>query len=83
MVARTGTEYRAGLRGDGREVRLGAERVGDVTEHPALRGSVRGMAGFFDWQHRHREDCIITDPGSNQPAGISHLIPRSPAMAFG
>ena len=78
MAPRTGIEYLAGLRRDDREVWIGAERVGDVTEHPAFRGSVRGMAGFFDWQHRHREDCIITDPGANQPVGISHLIPRSP-----
>ena len=77
MAARSGAEYIEGLRGDGREVWLGGERVHDVSEHPAFRGSVRGMAGFFDWQHRHAEECIVSDPGSHRPAGISHLIPRS------
>lgn len=82
MAARTGDEYVDGLRADGREVWLGAERVHDVTEHPAFTGSVRGMAGFFDWQHRHAEDCIIAGseahPGTGSGTGISHLIPRGP-----
>ena len=82
MAARTGDEYVDGLRADGREVWLGAERVHDVTEHPAFTGSVRGMAGFFDWQHRHTEDCIIAGseahPGAGSGTGISHLIPRGP-----
>ena len=94
MAARTGKEYIDGLRADGREVWLGAERVRDVTAHPAFAGSVRGMAGFFDWQHRHAEDCIVAGPGADQgagqdaspdaasgagePIGIAHLIPRSP-----
>ena len=78
MAARTGTEYVDGLRGDGREVWLGAERVCDVTEHPAFAGSLRGMSGFFDWQHRHAEECIIAGTDVNQPTGISHLVPRGP-----
>ena len=82
MAARTGDEYVDGLRADGREVWLGAERVHDVTGHPAFTGSVRGMAGFFDWQHRHAEDCIIAGseahPGAGSGTGISHLIPRGP-----
>ena len=49
MGARRGADYVAGLR-DGRQVWLGAERV-DVTAHPALAGSLAGMAGYFDWQH--------------------------------
>ena len=91
MGARTGAEYVEGLRGDGREVWLGGERVRDVTSHPAFAGSLRGMAGFYDWQHRHAEACIVASGGSDgdgggdgdggdaSPIGISHLIPRSPA----
>ena len=78
MAARTGTEYISGLRADGREVWLGAERVRDVTAHPAFAGSLRGMAGFFDWQHRHAEDCIATGPDPDRPVGIAHVIPRGP-----
>ena len=64
MGARTGAEYLEGLRGDGREVWLGGERVREVTEHPAFAGSLRGMAGFYDWQHRHAGECIIASGGS-------------------
>ena len=77
MATRTGTDYVDGLRGDGREVWIGGERVHDVTAHPAFRGSLRGMAGFFDWQHRHAAECIVADPVSKRPTGISHVIPRS------
>ena len=77
MGARTGAEYVDGLRGDGREVWLGGERVRDVAGHPAFRGSVRGIAGFFDWQHRYADECIAADPVSGRPTGISHLVPRS------
>ena len=83
MGARTGAEYVAGLRGDGREVWLGGERVRDVADHPTFAGSLRGMAGFYDWQHRHADECIIVSGGSDgggdgddAPIGISHLIPR-------
>ena len=80
MGARTGAEYVEGLRGDGREVWLGGERVADVTDHPAFAGSLRGMAGFFDWQHHHADECIFSgrDAGGGAArTGISHLIPRS------
>ena len=62
MATRTGAEYVDGLRGDGREVWIGGERVQDVTEHPAFRGSIQGISGFFNWQHSHAEECIIADP---------------------
>ena len=77
MTARTGSDYIDGLRGDGREVWLGGEKVRDVTEHPAFAGSLKGIAGFFDWQHHHAKQCIVADPVSNRPIGVSHLIPRS------
>ena len=81
MGARTGAEYVEGLRGGGREVWLGGERVRDVTEHPAFAGSLRGMAGFYDWQHRHAKECVITSGGRDgepaPPMGVSHLVPRS------
>ncbi len=78
MAARTGIEYRNGLRGADREVWIGGERVRDVTAHPAFAGSVRGVAGFFDWQHRHADECLFAGPESCGPTGISHLIPRCP-----
>ena len=78
MGARTGAEYLEGLRGDGREVWLGGERVRDVTRHPAFAGSMRGMAGFYDWQHRHADECIVPGRDGASATGISHLVPRGP-----
>ena len=60
MSARTGQQYLKGLRDD-RTVWLGADKV-DVSTHPAFAGSVRGMAGYFDWQHQHAGDCLVPDP---------------------
>lgn len=48
MTARTGAQYIEGLR-DGRVVYLGDKRV-DVTSEPQFAGSVRGMAGYFDFR---------------------------------
>src|SRR5450756_1624525 len=75
MTARSGIEYRAGLN-DEREVWLGSRRV-EVTEHPALQGSLGGLSGYFDWQHRFAEDCLVPDPVTGQPMSGSLIIPRS------
>ena len=75
MAARNGTQYLAGLR-DEREVWLGKEKV-DVLEHAAFRGSLRGMAGYFDWQVQHAEDCLIADPGGSGLMNASLLVPRN------
>lgn len=75
MGARRGSDYVAGLK-DGREVWLGAERI-DVTEHPAFRGSVAGMAAYFDYQWEHRDDCLFPSPASGDLISIAHLRPAS------
>ena len=77
MTARTGRQYLAGLEDD-RVVWLGAQRV-RVAEHPVLRGSLRGMAGYFDWQHRYADDCLVEDPVSGQPMSASLIVPRNAA----
>jgi aromatic ring hydroxylase len=76
MTARTGAQFRAGLEDD-REVWLGERRV-EVTREPAFAGSVGGMAGYFDWQHRHAEDCLVPDPVTGEPMSASLIVPRSP-----
>jgi aromatic ring hydroxylase len=73
MTARTGEDYIEALR-DGRTVWLGNEKV-DVTKHPALKGSVLGMAGYYDWQHRYAEDCLVPDPETGATMNASLIIP--------
>lgn len=75
MTARTGEQYIQGL-DDDRTVWLGNERV-DVRHHPALRGSVEGMAGYFDWQLAHAEDCLVEDPATRAPMSASLIVPRT------
>ena len=77
MGARTGQQFLDGLRKTRRTVWLGDERVDDVTAHPALEGAARTLAGVFDRQHRFADECLVADPETGEPIGISHRIPRS------
>jgi 4-hydroxyphenylacetate 3-monooxygenase len=76
MNARRGVDYLASLR-DGREVWIGAQRV-NVSEHPTFAGSRAGLAGYYEWQHEHARDCLVTDAASGERVGVSHVIPKSP-----
>ncbi len=75
MTARTGEQYLQGLR-DERRVWLGNRQV-DVATHPSFAGSLQGMAGYFDWQHRYAEDCLVEDQATGAPMSASLVIPRS------
>ncbi len=74
-MARTGDEYLKDL-ADDRSVWLGNEQV-SVTQHPALAGSLKGMAGYFDWQHRFADDCLVDNPDAGAVTNASLLLPRS------
>ncbi len=74
-MARTGEEYLKGL-SDSRSVWLGNEKV-SVTEHPALAGSLKGMAGYFDWQHRFADDCLVDNPDADAVTNACLLLPRT------
>lgn len=76
MTARTGAQYKAGLK-DGRDVRYGAEKI-DVTEFPLFAGSVDGMAGYFDYQHKYADECLTTDPDTGAEMNVSLLLPKGP-----
>lgn len=75
MTARTGQQYLEGLKDD-RTVWLGKEKV-DVLGHPAFAGSLGGMAGYFDWQHAHADDCLTPDPDTGKPMSASLIVPSS------
>jgi 4-hydroxyphenylacetate 3-monooxygenase/anthranilate 3-monooxygenase (FAD)/4-hydroxyphenylacetate 3-monooxygenase len=77
MSARTGQQYLEGLRDD-RVVWLGNEKI-DVLRHPAFAGSLRGMAGYFDWQHQHAGDCLVNDPEAGTPMSASLVVPHTRA----
>jgi aromatic ring hydroxylase len=76
MPARSGNQFLRGLR-DSRAVWLGADKVADPLEHPALRGAAEAIAAVFDLHHAHPEDCLMPDPETAEPIAVSHMIPRS------
>ena len=73
-MARTGEQYIDGLK-DTRSVWLGNEKV-SVTEHPVLAGSIKGMSGYFDWQHRFADNCLVDNPDVGAITNACLLIPR-------
>lgn len=73
MGARTGHDYITALNDD-RTVWLDGRRI-DVVDEPRFAGSLRGMAGYFDYQHEHAEDCLVDDPQTGEQINASHLVP--------
>lgn len=76
MSARTGAAFLHGLR-DARQIWLGADRVTDPFDHPALRGAAETIAAVFDVHHQYPEDCLRPDPETGETIAVSHIIPRS------
>ena len=74
MAARTGMEYLSGLR-DNRSVWVNGEAVCDVTTHELFKGSLAGLAGYFDWQKKFADSCLMEHDGG--VTSVSHLIPKS------
>ncbi|MGH7225551.1 MAG: 4-hydroxyphenylacetate 3-hydroxylase N-terminal domain-containing protein, partial [Gemmataceae bacterium] len=64
---KTGAEHVKSLR-DGRTVYLDGKLVGDVTEHPAFRRSVRSAGALYDFQARpeNLEFMTFKPRGSNR-----------------
>lgn len=75
MTARNAKEYLASL-DDDRQVWIGNQAV-NVLTHEAFKGSLDGMAGYFDWQHTHAEDCLVEDPETGGAMNASLIVPRN------
>ncbi len=75
-MLRSGSDYLEGLR-DGRTVYLGAERVKDVTEHPAFRNTARSFAELFDRKRDPRHLDVMSYEENGERFSIWFLKPRS------
>lgn len=75
MTARTGAEYKEGIKDD-REVWVGKEQV-NIFEHPTMKGAIEGMAGYFDYQNKFADDCLVIDEVSGKPMSASHIVPKN------
>ncbi len=71
---RQGSEYLAGIAGDGRRVMLDGKPVDDVTTHPGFAGPARVVASLYD-SARARDDLAFTEAGKTYSA--MWLVPRS------
>ena len=47
------------------------------TEYEPFAGAVQSVAGLYDLQHDHADDCLFAHPETGELTNISHLIPRS------
>jgi 4-hydroxyphenylacetate 3-monooxygenase len=78
---RTGADYMAGLRGDGRRVIIDGAVVDDVTTHPAFRAAVRSVARLYDMAADPANRAVMTypSPATGRPVLRCWEIPRTPA----
>jgi 4-hydroxyphenylacetate 3-monooxygenase oxygenase component len=75
--ARTGQQFLAGLRADGRETWLEGERITDPVSHPKLAGAARSLARVFDLQHEEADIFLMPSPDTGQPVNVTHVQPKS------
>src|SRR3712207_1174623 len=75
--ARTGEQYLAGLKGEGREIWLEGERIEDPATHPKLEGAARSLARLFDLQHEGPDAFLMESPDTGQPVNVTHIQPKS------
>jgi 4-hydroxyphenylacetate 3-monooxygenase len=75
---RTGEEYIESIR-DGREVWVSGERVEDIPEHAAFRGSVESVAAAYDLQHDPEAQPVLTteSPTSGRRVALTFKPPRT------
>src|SRR4051794_6082555 len=78
---RTGAQYLAEIRDDGRRIIYDGEVVRDVTTHPAFRGAVRTLAGLWDVaaDPTNRDLMTYQSPATGKPVLRCYHIPRDPA----
>src|ERR1051325_10252537 len=78
---RSGKDYLASIRGDGRRVYINGELVRDVTSHPAFRGAARSVARLYDVAAAPENRSVMTfqSPTSGGSVLRCYQIPKTPA----
>jgi 4-hydroxyphenylacetate 3-monooxygenase len=75
---RTGADYIASIRQDGRRVFLNGEVVDDVTTHPAFSGAVQSIARLYDLAAApENRDLMTYQSPSGNPALRCYQIPHT------
>ncbi len=73
---RTGADYIASIRDDGRRVIVDGEAVRDVTTHPAFPAAVRSVARLWDIAADPANREIMTYPSPTTGAAGVALLPN-------
>jgi 4-hydroxyphenylacetate 3-monooxygenase len=76
---RSGSDYLASIKNDGRQVFIDGICVADVTTHPAFCEATRSIAGLYDLiaDPANRELLTFTSPRTGAPVSKAYLMPRS------
>ncbi len=62
---------------DGREVWVGAERIDDVTTHPAFREAAHTIAALYDWKSDPARQDQLSFEEDGERFAISWILPRT------
>src|SRR5262249_7742203 len=76
---RSGAEYLAAIKDDGRRVMFEGDVVRDVTTHPAFKGGARSLARLFDVASDPANAALMTypSPKSGKPVWRCYQVPES------
>jgi 4-hydroxyphenylacetate 3-monooxygenase len=76
---RSGADYLASIKADGRRVYFEGELVADVTSHPAFRGAAKTIARLYDIAAapENREVMTFASPKTGRPVLRCYQVPRS------
>jgi 4-hydroxyphenylacetate 3-monooxygenase len=77
-MIRTGSDYLESIR-DGREIYVGAERIGDQTAHPAFADGARTYAALYDMKADPANRDVMTVEENGERYSTYYLPPKTPA----
>src|SRR5512146_2023718 len=78
---RTGAEYLAAIKEDGRQIFYEGECIRDVTSHPAFAGAAKSLAHLWDVAADPANSALMTvpSPSTGAPVLRCYEIPRTAA----
>src|SRR5260221_10076020 len=81
QTLRSGAEYLASIKDDGRRVLFDGEAVKDVTSHPAFKGAARSLARLFDVATEPKNAALMTyaSPKTGRPVWRCYQVPKTAA----
>jgi 4-hydroxyphenylacetate 3-monooxygenase len=76
---RSGAEYLAAIKDDGRRVMFEGDVVRDVTTHPAFKGAARSLARLFDVAAAPANAALMTypSPKTGNPVWRCYQVPKT------